>query len=651
MTDKFQDKQVQNIIFNQLSKDKYYELLKEGKIVENEFYITNDSFKDNAGGLDVLDIGQSLYVDESQGLRRYLNGSWVDINRNTQLFYERLMKAASLNPELICTEDEWNALETASPFGQVGKFVVDTINGRIRLPKVVYVCGTLDLGKLGELDSQRFLVSRRVPTESAKSWYNWYSDGWLEQGNYIEHASSATGSEQQFDVTLLKPYKDRSYNIFFSSGVGGSGWQYANSAMAGAGGSAMWASWQYTNKFHMCMPNGVNNVYCFWRTEGYANKPTKADFNLAEGNGVTRYPYYIQIATGLETVLNISDQVQINNPYTLGESKYSPIQLNNSSWLHYSIRNNPRSLYPAYYDMLFRVYNGKETIDGITVKHIDDNINTENGKYPEKAVNRYDHTIDPANQTFNLPSLNGSEDTPRDLYGEKEENNQDIINCMALLKESGFLYTAPYNGWIRMDAVYEENKYFDLYNQNTRQSSIMSPASSGTVNYALLYCNAGDIVKINYTVTTVRRFEFIVATKPGHLYYYVGETNKNADLVNTGKIADIVQRHLMGDQDYYIVDSWVSGLNFWRKYSDGWMEQGGRATSGSGAFTNLNLHQPFINTNYNITVSIYNTGSNANNYSVKINAPTTTSFGVAGSVGNNAASAPAYWWHACGYWK
>ena len=633
MTDKFQDKQVQNIIFNQLSKDKYYELLKEGKIVENEFYITNDSFKDNAGGLDVLDIGQSLYVDESQGLRRYLNGSWVDINRNTQLFYERLMKAASLNPELICSEDEWNALENASPFGQVGKFVVDTIKGRVRLPKVVYVCGTLDLGKLGELDSQRVLVSRKVPTETDKSWYNWYSDGWLEQGNYIEHASSATGSDQQFDIILFKPYKDRSYNIFFSSGVGGSGWQYANGAMAGAGGSAMWSSWQYPERFHMCMPNGTSSVYCFWRTEGYANKPTKADFNLPEGSGITKYPYYIQIATGLETVLNISDQLQVNSPYALGESKYSPIQLNNASWLHYSIKNNSRSLYPSYYDMLLRIYQGEETINGITVKHVSDTTAT-----------RYDHTIDTANQTFNLPSLNGSEDVASTVLS-------DIIPYA--IDVSGTYYTAPYNGWFYLNFPYEENKYIDMYNLTTNQGMVQTPASSGNWVRATIWCNAGDLVGIWYSTTSTTDivFNFQIASKPGHLYYYVGETTKNADILNAGKITDFIQRNYDGDKEFYIVDSWRNGRNWWRKYSDGWMEQGGWVTmvavKSNWGSTVINLHQPFIDTNYLCSALFPSINDGAYGTAGQPQELTRSSF-VMRVYNSGSAVEP---WYACGYWK
>ena len=202
-----------------------------------------------------------------------------------------------------------------------------------------------------------------------------------------------------------------------------------------------------------------------------------------------------------------------------------------------------------------------------------------------------------------------------------------------------------------MDAVYEENKYIDLYNQSTRQSSLVSPASSGMVNYGLLYCNAGDIVKIMYTVTTIRRFEFLVASKPGHLYYYVGETNKNADLTNTGKMADLMQRHIDGDLACYVVDSWKSGYNFYRKYNDGFCIQGGRATSGNGGFTTVTLPCPLIHTDYTISIAIHNTGADNNNFSLKINNPTKTSFAARGSYGNNAASAPAYWWHVFGYWK
>lgn len=521
MADNFQDTDLSNVIINQLSNDKFHELMKAGKINNNELYITNDAFKDNAGGNDVLDIGQSLYIDESLGLRRWLNGQWIAITEHTKPFYERLLRATALSPNLTCSNDEYETILKNSALGQCGKFVIDTANARIRLPKVLYANGTLNLNTIGELDSQRILVARKVPTETDKSWYNWYSDGWCEQGGYFEHASSATGSDQQFDITLLIPYSSRNYEIMLSSGVGGSGWQYANGAMCGAGGSQMWASWQYTNKFHMCMPNGTNNVYCFWKTNGYAAIPTQSNCNIS--NGSPRYPYYIQIATGLETVVNISDSIQVINPYTLGESKYSPIKLNNLSWLLGGSKDNPRNLYPAYYDMLLGVLNGTKTVDGITVK-----------KHTDSNIERTDHVINLTNETFTLPTLNGTECLP-------SNKAEDILDYNAYLTKSDTALIAPYNGWFHLAFAYQENAYIDMWNSNTQLGAVQSPASSGNWVRNHIYANKGDSIGIWYNATTERQyFKFHVARNHGYLYYYVGDVAKNADIINAGVLADIL---------------------------------------------------------------------------------------------------------------
>ena len=52
--------------------------------------------RQNAGGLELCDIGMSLYVDETKGLRRRLNGQVVAINANTQAFLNRLKQIVAL---------------------------------------------------------------------------------------------------------------------------------------------------------------------------------------------------------------------------------------------------------------------------------------------------------------------------------------------------------------------------------------------------------------------------------------------------------------------------------------------------------------------------------------------------------------------------
>lgn len=109
--------------------------------------------KDNSGsGLEVCDIGMALYVDETKGLRRYINGQIVDINTNTQAFLNRLKEITTLYPSLLCTEDEWQTAKTMSAFGQVGKFVFNYSGDEVvsvRIPRVVNVQGLFDLQNLG----------------------------------------------------------------------------------------------------------------------------------------------------------------------------------------------------------------------------------------------------------------------------------------------------------------------------------------------------------------------------------------------------------------------------------------------------------------------------------------------------------------------
>ena len=116
----------------------------------NGSYIT--PYTDCKGALEVCDIGMSLFVDETQGLRRYLNGQIVERNNNTEEFFTRLQQITTLYPSLLCTEEEWQTAKTMSAFGQVGKFVFNYSGDNIisvRLPRVVNIQGLFDLQNLG----------------------------------------------------------------------------------------------------------------------------------------------------------------------------------------------------------------------------------------------------------------------------------------------------------------------------------------------------------------------------------------------------------------------------------------------------------------------------------------------------------------------
>lgn len=559
---RFEDKKFPQVVFNSLSKAKLEELKAQGLINEGEWYVTNDTFKDHAGGLDVLDIGQSLYIDETQGLRRWLNGQWVDINDNTRLFYEKLLKASSLYPDILCTPSEYENIIAQSAFNQCGKFAIDTVSGKIRLPKIVYANGALNISNIGNLGSERILVAKKEPTADDHSWWNWYSDGWLEQGNWVWGATDGWYT-QGFLKTYNVPPNVRIQRYHTNAGDDGSTLDRRHTIIRNitTTGFNVWGSWA-----------GYGYM---WIAEGYANKPTEADFTIDVGP--IQY-YYIQIATGLETVVDIENKVQLNNPYSLGDSKYSPVMLSNVSWLAGGAQGT-RIAYPSYYDFLYKIYAGEITRGGITVKTADD-----------PTLNKLDHVIDTVNETFTMPTLNGTEDTPSDNLSECS------IDFSAQVTASPTTLTAPYNGWFRIGTEYQAEKSVHLYNHNTDMNSVMSAGSSGDWALTQIWANRGDLVEVSYNATTNRFVNFKIATKPGYLYFYVGETVQNANLINAGKLTDVAST-TMGDW----VNPTATSRTYCRRFADGWCEQGGYYYVGATMANNnykVVFPQPFKDTNY-----------------------------------------------------
>lgn len=286
-------------------------------------------------GLELCDIGMALYVDETKGLRRYLNGQVVDINTNTQAFLNRLQQITTLHPSLLCTENEWQTAKTMSAFGQVGKFVFNYSGDEIvsvRLPRVVNVQGLFDLQNLG------MMVGAGLPN--------------IEGGlNYWGDASAPD------DGAFV-----RATNVSYAA------------------------------------PNSGSTIY-FWQQDFDASKsnPIYGNTKTVQQEAI-QYPYFIQIATGSETENNIINDIELNNPYSLFDSKYSDHELNNLSWLKSEGQWNAKAVYTDAYDKLLKVYNGTETVEGLSVKLL------------TETYTDYDFVLNTTDETFRLPLKNHTAD-------------------------------------------------------------------------------------------------------------------------------------------------------------------------------------------------------------------------------------------------
>lgn len=91
----------------------------------------------------------------------------------------------------------------------------------------------------------------------------------------------------------------------------------------------------------------------------------------------------------------------------------------------------------------------------------------------------------------------------------------------------------------------------------------------------------------------------------------------------------------------HITTTWHSGTSWYRKWSDGWIEQGGRITTSTDT---ISFHTAFKNTNYTITVS-QNGSASANIYRVAISARATSNFTIQ-YIENEMLP---FSWFACGY--
>ena len=82
-------------------------------------------YTDTKGAFEIGDIGQALFINETEGLRRRLNGQTIAINAHTQPLLDKLKSIRQLYPQLFCAEDRWQQIAKSNYLGQVGKFVIE----------------------------------------------------------------------------------------------------------------------------------------------------------------------------------------------------------------------------------------------------------------------------------------------------------------------------------------------------------------------------------------------------------------------------------------------------------------------------------------------------------------------------------------------
>ena len=401
------------------------------------------------GGLEIGDIGFApLGIDEAQNKRRYLNGQVISQAQFVS-FTNKIKAAIQLTPSLATTETNWQAEVTNSKLGQCGKFVIDDTAGTIRLPKVVNIQGLQDLSLMG--------------------------------GIKAESLPNITGEIQ----------------------AGDRGFATAPT-MTGAFGSKTAGGVYYTND----ASNTTNTTYDF---DASRSSLTYQDGAPVQQEAI-QYPYFIQVATGVEESVDVTREIELNNPFSLLDYKWSEYELSNASWLLSNGAFHSGTVYTAVYELLLKIKNGTETKDGVSVK-----LSTE-------AYTDTDFVINTADTTFRLP-----------VKIKLASGSAVVGNGMTLGLENG-------------------NTTFGLAYGTTEPKHLTVSTELYGKNVGTNFTGGLASASLSYGITTDPTKSGIETSSSGlKLYFYVGETIQDANVIAASqvltKVANGIDRTVATDRE------------------------------------------------------------------------------------------------------
>ena len=235
----------------------------KGTITVNQTSDTTIALDAGGGSTSIRNIGEIVEstVPLTDAGLHLLDGALISGSGSYSDFVTYIAGLVSTYPDLFETEANWQT--SVTDYGVCGKFVYDSVNNTVRLPKVSA--------------NERYLIKSY---SNDTDWYRIYSDGWCEQGG-------ANTNDTNVLVTLLIPYLDTNYSVL---GVPSSNNSKNSYYSVGVGSRT-------TTQFNISFSNGTTgNSKNYWVTRGYVDISDYKNSELYE---------YIVIATSTKTEIEV----------------------------------------------------------------------------------------------------------------------------------------------------------------------------------------------------------------------------------------------------------------------------------------------------------------------------------------------------------
>ena len=293
--------------------------------------------------------------------------------------------------------------------------------------------------------------------------------------------------------------------------------------------------------------NGEAYNQAYWR--GW-NEETYTD-NIYQDNApvqqeAIQYPYFIQVATGVEESVDVTREIELNNPFFFGMSQYFESDPNNASWLISNGSFYSGTVYVNFYKWLLKIYNGTEIVDGISVKASTD------------IYNDYDYVINTKEISFRLPNRSKDDFIIESKLATTDDPTWYRVYKSGWVEQGGTTSAVPRAGLtINLNKVMADQnftvtaicKYANVQNE---YSITIIPLSNSSFSIKLGSYNGGQPNFPCYWQLSGQGAE----TSISKTYFYVGETIQDANVISASqvltRIAELSNEYItsLGMPDY-----------------------------------------------------------------------------------------------------
>lgn len=538
-----------------------------------KYDVQNNILENLTQGSEVGDVGESVFVDETTGMRKILNGQTIKVTKDTEEFAKYVLKLKDNG--LVVTNEEYEA-EVA--LGTCNKFVID-VDNTIQTTKYhayipeTFVIRTPIIEETPEEDKpdvevtiedrycyncgELLLIGQDICNNCGADNTIKIDDSFVD---YEQEDESFKGPEENEGDEEGTPDIDPDKIIGYETSISD---ELTESDIV------------YITSFNILDTNvvfrkidGIIYPEKTLTVENILNADEFYDYDVAdfeeskeiESANYIRLPKlnaskkgyqcYIQIATGVKNTVDVENTYTHISPFSYGMYQYSDIELNNPGWLLSEGQWNNGSMYPSFYRWI------REQIDlGRDKFKLWNN--------PNYSVTRYDYVINEADGTFRLPLVASVSDfaQKRFLVAKKEmtESNLTWYNLYSdgWCEQGGDVnfaaYTTNRNYTITLPIPYNDTSYYvstQLRNGGSSWAAVTgSNVTTKTTNTFIIQkyqaSGTGTAIAEHREMWRAEGYAHNPALETyqtAYLYFYVGDTVQSNRMIDMGIALDEIAK-------------------------------------------------------------------------------------------------------------